>query len=298
MSAILVADDESIYPMIITEHLGEDGHHVDIAEDGEEAWAMMQKNSYDLLILDRMMPKLDGLSLLRRAKADPKWKSIPVILQTAAARQEQVAEGIEAGAYYYLIKPYEPRILRTLVRTILGDIEERVRLREAGGHLQTALNLLTEGEMAFRTLGQAHSLAAACASVCRHPTAVGRGLFELLVNAVEHGNLGITYADKSRLLLEGEWEQEVGRRLAQAPWCERQASLSLRRQGGNIQFTVRDQGAGFDWTPYLEISPERAFDLHGRGIAMANKLGFDSLAYQGNGNTVVAQAAAGPEEKG
>jgi hypothetical protein len=50
--------------------------------------------------------------------------------------------------------------------------------------------------------------------------------------------------------------------------------------------TVQDEGVGFDWEKYLQFDPERAFDPHGRGIALANKMSFDSLTYLGNGNTV------------
>jgi hypothetical protein len=53
--------------------------------------------------------------------------------------------------------------------------------------------------------------------------------------------------------------------------------------------TIIDQGDGFNWQPYLEFSPERAFDLHGRGVAMSKAASFDSLEYQGNGNTVVTR---------
>ena len=68
--------------------------------------------------------------------------------------------------------------------------------------------------------------------------------------------------------------------------------IALRRDGNEIEFTISDEGAGFDWLPYLQLDPDRAFDLNGRGIAMANMLGFSSLEYQGAGNIVVARAEA------
>jgi DNA-binding response OmpR family regulator len=292
MSRILVVDDEAVYSMIINEYLGEDGHVIDTAEDGEAAWALMAERDYDLLIFDRVMPRLDGLSLLRRAKADPRWHAVPVILQTAATRQEEVCEGIEAGAYYYLTKPYEPRVLRTLVSTILGDIAQLAHLREVGAHLQAALQLITQCELSFRSLADARNLAAACASLCKDSDSIAIGLLELMVNAVEHGNLGITYAEKSQLRLEGQWDDEIANRLQTAPWSSRRARLWLRRDGREIEFTIRDEGNGFDWKPFLEFSAERAFDLNGRGIAMARQMSFNSLEYLGCGNEVVARAAA------
>ena len=62
--------------------------------------------------------------------------------------------------------------------------------------------------------------------------------------------------------------------------------VEFMRNPGELRFTVRDQGKGFDWQQYLEMSPERAFDTHGRGIAMSKLLSFDRLEYRGCGNEV------------
>jgi len=62
----------------------------------------------------------------------------------------------------------------------------------------------------------------------------------------------------------------------------------IERGKGELTFVIRDQGAGFDWQGYLEMSPERAFDTHGRGIAMSRMISFDNLEYRGRGNEVKA----------
>jgi CheY-like chemotaxis protein/anti-sigma regulatory factor (Ser/Thr protein kinase) len=292
MIRLLVVDDEPLNLLIMTESLSEDGYQIDEAGDGEEAWTMMQKQRYDVLILDRMMPRLDGLSLLKRAKADPAWRHVPAIMQTAAASQQQVREGMAAGAYYYLTKPYESATLRTLVRTVVEDLQERARLRETGTRLQTTLALLSQGEFVFRTLKEARDIATTLSGLCRDGSGSSMGLVALLVNAVEHGNLGITYAEKSRLRQTFEWENEIERRLNSELYARRRGRIALRRDGNEIEFTISDEGEGFDWLPYLQLDPDRAFDLNGRGIAMANMLGFSSLEYQGAGNIVVARAEA------
>ena len=116
---------------------------------------------------------------------------------------------------------------------------------------------------------------------------------ELLLNAVEHGNLGISYAEKSRLLDANTWEQAVEDRLADPVFGHRTASVSVSRDGSAVTFVIRDQGEGFDWTDYLDFDPERAFDAHGRGIAMARQASFDEVEFLGNGNTVRARLNAG-----
>ena len=292
MTRILAVDDEPINRMIITDVLVPSGYLVDEANDGETAWDMMEAQSYDLILLDRMMPRVDGLTLLKRIKADSRWAQTPVILQTAACSQEQVLEGLEAGAYYYLTKPYEPTLLRTLVATVVSEFTEKARLKTASVRLRDTLLLFDRGELRFRTLDEARAIAAGMSALCQENASAATGLMELLVNAVEHGNLGITYKEKSRLLMNGEWDGEVARRLQQAPWSSRYARLSFQRHENIVEFIIADGGEGFDWRSYMKFDAGRAFDLHGRGIAMANLMSFRSLEYLGSGNTVIARAEA------
>ena len=110
---------------------------------------------------------------------------------------------------------------------------------------------------------------------------------------VEHGNLGITYKEKTKLIQDGAWEAELTQRLVLPQYAGRRASVMLTRDNNEIRFVVADQGDGFDWKPFMEFSPDRAFDPHGRGISMARMLSFDNIEYQGNGNTVLATVKLG-----
>lgn len=120
------------------------------------------------------------------------------------------------------------------------------------------------------------------------PPAVSLGLNELLLNAIEHGNLKISYAEKSGLLESGTWLEEIARRHLDPTLSERKARVGLTCGKKIITVRIVDEGAGFDWVPYLSIAPERAFHLHGRGIIMARQLSFRNLEYHGNGNIVEA----------
>lgn len=229
MTRILSVDDEPINLAIINECLTDDGYQLDEAADGESAWQMMAENRYDLIILDRMMPKLDGMGLLRRLKADPAWKMVPVIMQTAAASQDEVRQGLEAGAHYYLTKPYDPEALRILVGSILKDKVERDEIQHVSTSLQHSLGLLCQGEFVFSTLAEAHDLASALSSLCRDRESASVGLIELLVNAVEHGNLEITYEEKTELRKNFNWEEEIARRLQESPFSGRRARVVRAR---------------------------------------------------------------------
>lgn len=290
---ILVVDDEPLNLKIVRATLSGPDHQLDLAEDGQVAWTRLQAETlpYDLIILDRMMPVMDGMALLHRIKADPRYLNVPVIMQTAATSSEQVAEGLAAGAHYYLTKPYEPEALLTIVRSALEMQAQSTRLARTAHECGIVRPLLVNAEFRFRSLAEARALASQLALLCPNAETAAIGLGELLTNAVEHGNLEISYAEKSRLKWEDRWESEVSRRQRHPPFQHRLARIHVDNRADEIIFTIRDEGPGFDWRDYLTFSPERAFDPNGRGIAMARQMSFNHLEYQDNGNVVVARIA-------
>lgn len=288
---ILIVDDEPFNIEILTEHLEQSGYSVEPAYDGVEAWELLQREEarYDAILLDRMMPRMNGMELLAKIRQTDRFKLLPVILQTAMGSPDAVKEGLSAGAYYYLTKPFERETLLAIVAAAVRDRQAQLELLQQLQQQRDTLTMLRYGEFQFRTLSEAKRLSALLSSVCPEPERVAMGLSELLINAVEHGNLGVTYKEKSRLIQENNWENELEHRLQLPQYSGRRASVMLTRDSGEIRFVVVDQGEGFDWQPFMEFSAERAFDPHGRGISMARALSFDSVEYQGNGNTVLAR---------
>lgn len=287
VARLLVVDDEPFNLEIIAEHLDGAGYELVTANDGQEAWDLLQnagEDEFDALILDRMMPRMDGLTLLKRVKQEARFRQVPVIMQTAAASKEQVMEGIQNGAYYYLTKPFDGEVLATIVRAALADRAGWKDLTRSAQRDTQLFALMTEGRFQFRTLEDARGLAQLLANACPEPAGVSLGLLELLVNAVEHGNLGITTKEKSRLLHQGLWEKDVARRLELPENAEKWAEVSFRREADAVKFSIRDQGDGFDWQAFQEFDPARAFEPNGRGIALARQLCFADLEYLGNGN--------------
>lgn len=119
---ILVVDDEPLNLEIIAEFLADEGYLLDLVASAERAWECLEANaSYDLAILDRMMPGMSGMDLLKKMKADSRFCAIPVIMQTAACNPQQIKEGIEAGAFYYLSKPFELETLSAIIDAALAD---------------------------------------------------------------------------------------------------------------------------------------------------------------------------------
>jgi CheY-like chemotaxis protein len=291
---VLVVDDSALDRALLRLHLTKEGYHPDFATNGTEALFMLDRapDHYDVVLLDRRMPDVDGLTVLAQMKEHPKLRMIPVILETAATEPREVIEGIRTGAWYYLTKPYDAQMLLSVVAAAANDYAEfkelRTRLRQG---LKT-LRLLHNAVFSIRTVDEARDVATILANACPDPDSAVVGLTELLLNAVEHGNLGITYEEKSAMRDKDEWQKEVDRRLALPENQSKRVEIRFERDGAAVRFTIRDDGHGFDWNRFLDIDPSRAFDTHGRGIAMARRLSFSSLDYHGVGNEVVATVRA------
>jgi CheY-like chemotaxis protein len=285
---VLVVDDEPFNLDIIQFALSRTGFDVICAEDGLAGLEKLEENpDADIVVLDRMMPKLDGMQFLAAIKKDPRFSDIPVVMQTAAARTEEVLQGIDAGAYYYLTKPYEHEMLLGIVKSALLDARSKKQLKEEVKKYRSVIGLLDESRFHFRTLEEAKDLAYYVAACFPDPERAVYGLHELLINAVEHGNLGISYAEKSRLLSGGAWHTEVERRLGLAENSQKCGTLILTVSEDQLKVHITDKGSGFKWERYIEFSAERATDTHGRGIASARAFSFDTLEYLGPGNEVV-----------
>lgn len=288
---LLLVDDDPVILKLLQRHLERAGYSTLLAPGGLEAWALLEAEprACDVIVLDRMMPGLDGLGLLERIRTDPRYCLTPVVLLTAASSSLEMVEGFQAGASYYLTKPVDPSMLLAVIKVAvaeaLGVAEIRDQLREE----ELGLRLLVDARFEFRTMLEAKRLAALIAHAYPEPERVLVGLMELLSNAVEHGNLGITYAEKGALIEANGLDREIARRLELPEYRERLAVLHLRRTRECLEVHIRDEGLGFDFPAYLDFHPDRAFDAHGRGIAMARRTAFDELEYVGRGNEVKAR---------
>jgi len=125
--ALLVVDDNEDNRYTLTRRLQREGYtNVTAAVDGEQALAFLRERPFDLVLLDVMMPRLNGYEVLERVHADPRLRHIPVIMISALDEVESVIRCIELGAEDYLSKPFNP----TLLRARVGASLEKKRLRD------------------------------------------------------------------------------------------------------------------------------------------------------------------------
>jgi DNA-binding response OmpR family regulator len=145
---ILLVEDEQALAVVLKRGLQENGYAVDTAGDAEEGLAFVSSEPYDLVILDVMLPDLDGFSLCRQLRADE--HSMPVLMLTARDAIEDRVAGLDSGADDYLVKPFDPRELLARVRALLR--REPVRrdpvLRIADIELDTATHEVRRGRRA------------------------------------------------------------------------------------------------------------------------------------------------------
>jgi len=285
---VLVVDDEEFNLELIEEYLSEIDVDVLCVDRGEKALSVLKESpqAFSAVLLDRMMPGIDGIEVLLKIKADEALDRLPVIMQTAKIGRENMLEGLNAGAHYYLSKPYDQQTLVAIVSTAIRDYQQYVRMRTSLKQSEQTLEIMDRGTFSFKSLEEGRKLASLLANTCPDSEKVVLGLTELITNAVEHGNLGITYEEKSKLNEEGRWESEILDRLSLPSYKDKVATVEFERNNSEIIFTITDQGKGFDWSQYMEMSPERAFDSHGRGIAMAKSMSFENIRYHDNGKKV------------
>lgn len=116
---ILVVDDEENLLELIEYNLGKEGYRVSCVASGEEAIREAKQTLPDLVLLDLLLPSVDGLDVCKALKSDPKTQHIPIIMLTAKSEEADVVTGLELGADDYLTKPFSPRVLLARIRAIL-----------------------------------------------------------------------------------------------------------------------------------------------------------------------------------
>lgn len=117
-SRILIADDDPLLRALLVHRLSADGYEVSTAQDGGEALAAIREEAPDLIVLDALMPVMDGFEVLRRVKSAG-LSGAPVIMLTALKREQDIVGALQLGAADYLVKPFIPDELSQRVRRLL-----------------------------------------------------------------------------------------------------------------------------------------------------------------------------------
>ncbi|MCO5044726.1 MAG: response regulator transcription factor [Kiritimatiellae bacterium] len=131
---VLVIEDESDIQELLHYNLTKEGYTTTIASTGEDGVKVAQSGRVDVILLDLMLPQMDGIEVCRALRADPRTRSTPIIMITAKGEESDIVTGLEVGADDYIAKPFSPKVVIARIRTIL-----RRKRSESSGSEQPTL---------------------------------------------------------------------------------------------------------------------------------------------------------------
>ena len=123
-AAILIVEDDADIQELLSVSMKREGWHLFQAKTGEQGLELLKKEKIDCVLLDIMLPGMDGLKVLKKIKENEKWQNIPVIMTTARGEESDIVTGLELGADDYVVKPYSPKVLVARIRAGLRRQEE------------------------------------------------------------------------------------------------------------------------------------------------------------------------------
>ncbi|MCJ7661876.1 MAG: response regulator, partial [Anaerolineales bacterium] len=205
---ILVVDDNRMNRITLSRSLEQQGHVVSLAEDGHQALEMLRSDEFDVVLLDIIMPEMDGYQVLERVKSDPATRDIPVIVISALDEIDSAVRCIEIGAEDYLPKPFNPVLLRarlnaSLEKKKLRDLEKAYLHQEV--MLRQSEKLATLGKL---SAGMAHELNNPAAATQRGAAQLLITFFRLMRTNLQLGELHLTDSHRASLLTLEELAQE------------------------------------------------------------------------------------------
>lgn len=288
---VLVADDDDLNLEILEKNLTREGFSSTLSHDGQEAWDILSANpeSFSIVLLDKMMPKMSGMEVLSKMKMHPILRNTPVIIQTGDVGSKEITEGLAAGAYYYLTKPFDPDMMVAVVNSAVKNFQRKETNIRNSVNDRSSFGLLSEGKFIVKDSKDAMNIATAIASLATDSDKVGIAILELIINAIEHGNLCIGYELKKTLSMNGMMESEIEKRMQSDEHKEKRVYISLQKSQDEVTVTICDEGQGFNWREFKEFDPLRLLEPNGRSIAIISNLLEVKIQYHEPGNKVVCK---------
>lgn len=246
------------------------------------------KNDSDrqvIIIQDSTLDDPEFLHLIQSVSALP--KQCTFILSTQHYRPDMANKAIDLGVFFFLTQPYSQEFVATTVSSALQtELSMASKLTKLDQSKQLPA-LVEQASFSLKTPAEAKSIAAILGFISPAPNKVSLGLFELMLNSIEHGNLAIGYDQKTDLLESGRLKTEVEERLKQPEYVDKSVRIQAQKTDRQLIFTIKDEGKGFDFNKYLERHEHVTLEKHGRGILIANQHSFDELHYEDGGTTAV-----------
>ena len=255
---ILIVDDDKDLCRMLEKYLTIKGYAVDLAFDGESALQKVPQKKYDLIILDIMMPGIDGYEVCRRIKIQREYNSIPILMLSAKDTEQDRLRGFKTGADAYISKPFETEALS---RAVAGTIERGRRAREVDG---VKHSISFEIASKFTYLEQVNEFISELFKRTDMSNdeiwELRLAMHELAINAIEHGNK----KDERK-----------------------QVKIDCTIFDDRLEFLVEDEGQGFDPQSVPDPTDTEGIErTRGRGIFLVSRL-VDKVDYENGGSRVL-----------
>lgn len=245
--------------------------------------------TFEAVIIDECMLDRDDFKAFHSYQKQPIYNVIPLILQINNPRTEIVQKALENGVYFSLNYPYNASLFKTVLMAATYGFSRHLEVAHRLANFENVHPLMQKAIFHVKTIQDAQTVSSVLAFITPDQKHVAIGLFELILNSIEHGNLGIGYEEKTRLTSKGSLQAEIERRLHLPENQHKHVEVSVERFKEYLQFTIKDNGQGFDFSSYLDYVENRALHHHGRGIMIANQLSFDALDYQDSGSKAICK---------
>jgi signal transduction histidine kinase len=261
---ILVVDDNRMNRLKLSRSLEHKGHQVSLAEDGEQALDMLRAKAYDVVLLDIIMPVMDGYQVLEIVKGDPELRDIPVIVISALDEVDSAVRCIEMGAEDYLPKPFNPVLLQarlnaSLQKKKLRDLEKAYLQQEV--MLRQSEKLATLGKL---SAGMAHELNNPAAAAQRGASQMQATVAHLQQSHLKLGELDLSDRQLESLLALDRLAQERAQKPVQMD------PLTRSDHESEVEAWLEKQGVEDAW----EVAPALANIAHDQDELTALAAGF------------------------
>lgn len=295
---ILLVDDEALVRDELGGLLEDEGYEVCCGSDGEEALELFRRRRPDMVITDVRMPRRDGLSVAMVIRREAPL--VPVTVITGHGSESMAIEALRAGATDFLGKPVRLEDLDAALGRMRAALEVAHQVRKP---LPSSIHLV-EHLWTYQLENDIAAVGPFVDSLLQQIASnlplqiladLNIAIRELILNGIEHGNLGISYEAKTAALEEGTLHTALSARASQMPYLGRRVTVTARQSEEEIKVRIADQGEGFDWNALPDpTATANLLSDHGRGILLASTA-VDSLTYNEQGNEVTIIKRVGGE---
>jgi len=244
---------------------------------------------YDAFLIDESALNDDEFERLKSFREDSCFGLIPLFLQVDNPQSDAIQKGFDIGMYFYFTYPVNVQLLNKAILSATQGVDNHQEISRRLTNFDIAHPLLQKAVFHVQTAAEAQAIASVLAYMTPDQKRTAVGLFELILNSIEHGNLEIGYKLKSQLIKNSKLQTEIARRLSLEENKNKFVIVTLEHKADFFEFTISDNGTGFNYSNFLDFEENRSTDSHGRGIMIANRLSFDYLEYRDSGSTVVCR---------